>query len=153
MKTKPAISPLSAHLGYWMRMVSNHVSHSFSRKLEAQGVTVAEWVVLRELYELGETNPSTLADSLGLTRGAISKLIERLVIKELVNRVSSDEDRRYQSIALTEAGHAIVPQLAALADQNDVEFFGRLSPSQRETLLEMLQELAAEHQLKTPPTD
>ncbi|MEI9903207.1 MAG: hypothetical protein WDN06_03970 [Asticcacaulis sp.] len=44
-------SHLEAHLGYWMRFVSNHVSQAFARKVEAHGVTVAEWVVLRELFE------------------------------------------------------------------------------------------------------
>ena len=28
-------SPLEAHLGYWLRFVSNQVSHSFDRKLAA----------------------------------------------------------------------------------------------------------------------
>ncbi|MEG2964613.1 MAG: MarR family transcriptional regulator, partial [Janthinobacterium sp.] len=43
------VSELEAHLGYWLRFVSNHVSHSFQKKAEANGVTVSEWVVLREM--------------------------------------------------------------------------------------------------------
>ena len=45
------LSPLESHLGYWLRYVSNHVSHAFALKVAARGVTVAEWVVLRELYD------------------------------------------------------------------------------------------------------
>jgi hypothetical protein len=41
-----AASELTAHLGYWLRFVSNHVSLAFARKLESRGVTVADWVVL-----------------------------------------------------------------------------------------------------------
>jgi hypothetical protein len=41
------VSQLEAHLGYWLRAVSNHVSHAFKMKVETHGVTVAEWVVLR----------------------------------------------------------------------------------------------------------
>ena len=41
--TKSArVSPLESHLGYWLRVVSNHVSHGFKSKVEAHGVTVAE---------------------------------------------------------------------------------------------------------------
>ena len=59
MKTPSStVSHLEAHLGYWLRFVSNHVSHAFSRKLFARDVTVAEWVVLRELYERDAVAPS-----------------------------------------------------------------------------------------------
>lgn len=153
MKKSANVSPLEKHLGYWMRFVSNHVSHSFSQKLEAHGVTVAEWVVLRELLKTGETAPSQLADNLGLTRGAVSKLIERLVSKTLIDRMAGEADRRYQRIALTKAGRSLVPQLAELADQNDIEFFGHLAPDQHQALLTILQEIVRQHQLKGTPLD
>ena len=70
-------SGLEDHVGYWLRFVSNHVSHAFAQKVEAHGVTVAEWVVLRRLLDLGDAAPSALADGLGMTRGAISKLVDR----------------------------------------------------------------------------
>ena len=79
------MSSLESHLGYWLRYVSNHVSHAFALKLAAGGVTVAEWVVLRELYD-GESAPSALADRLGMTRGAISKLADRLIAKDMIVR-------------------------------------------------------------------
>ncbi len=44
-------SALEAHLGYWMRFVSNHVLHAFRLKVESHGVTMAEWVVMRALFE------------------------------------------------------------------------------------------------------
>ena len=40
MKSKlVAVSLLEAHLGYWLRFVSNQVSHSFSLKLGERGVS------------------------------------------------------------------------------------------------------------------
>ncbi|MEI9903824.1 MAG: MarR family transcriptional regulator [Asticcacaulis sp.] len=84
-------SKLSAHLGYWLRFVSNHVSHGFALAVEAQGVTVAEWVVLRQLFDHGAMPPSRIADELGMTRGAITKLADRLLAKALITR---DRTRR-----------------------------------------------------------
>src|SRR5471030_1880569 len=66
MAAKKQVSELDAHLGYWLRFVSSHVSHAFRLKVEAQGVTVSEWVVLRETYRLGVTSPSALVQVLGL---------------------------------------------------------------------------------------
>ncbi|TBR26261.1 MAG: MarR family transcriptional regulator, partial [Reyranella sp.] len=82
-------SDLETHLGYWLRFVSNHVSHSFSLKLQARGVTVAEWVVLRDLFDGDHVPPSALADRLGMTRGAISKLADRLIAKDQIERTAS----------------------------------------------------------------
>lgn len=45
------------------------MSHGFATKLEGEGVTVAEWVVLRELYDVEALAPSVIADRLGMTRG------------------------------------------------------------------------------------
>src|SRR6202021_222841 len=108
------VSDLKKHVGFWLRFVSNHVSHAFARKLMASGVTVAEWVVMREMFDDGETSPSVLAERIRMTRGGVSKLVDRLVIKKLVMRRERSDDRRFQSIALTAAGGRRVPQLAAL---------------------------------------
>ena len=140
-------------MGYWLRFVSNHVSHSFSRKLEARGVTVAEWVVLRELFEADRAAPSRLADRLGLTRGAISKLADRLAAKSLVARTANGDDRRYQALLLTAEGRALVPKLSALADRNDAEFFGHLDQAERERLIAAMQAIVRRHGLRAIPVD
>jgi DNA-binding MarR family transcriptional regulator len=115
-------------------------------------VTVAEWVIVRELFETGETSPSRLAASSGLTRGAVSKLIDRLLHKDLVSRTESGQDRRFQDVKLTAAGRALVPKLAVLADRNDEEFFSRLSTKEREALVATLEKLVAANKLKKVPT-
>ena len=50
MAKKIEVSELTQHIGYWMRFVSNHVSHAFMLKVEAQGVTVAEWAAMRQMF-------------------------------------------------------------------------------------------------------
>ena len=147
------VSGLEDHLGYWLRYVSNQVSHAFSLKIAARNVTVAEWVMLRELYEQDTAVPSALADRLGMTRGAISKLADRLAAKLLVTRGAGKPDRRYQALALTASGRALVPQLSTLADQNDAEFFGHLAPTDRATTERIMRGIVRKLGLRTLPTD
>jgi DNA-binding MarR family transcriptional regulator len=146
------LSSLESHLGYWLRYVSNHVSHAFGLKLAEQGVTVAEWVVLRELYD-AESAPSALADRLGMTRGAISKLADRLTGKGLIARRTSASDRRFQTLALTRQGRATAPKLAALADENDEEFFADLDPATRETIDAAMKDIVRRKGLRATPVD
>ncbi len=147
------VSNLRTHVGFWMRFVSNHVSQAFARKLQACGVTVAEWVVMREMFDDQETSPGVLAERIGMTRGGVSKLVDRLVGKALITRTDRTDDRRFQSIALTAAGRSLIPQLAKLADQNDEEFFGPLSARERAALLASMKKLIQAHGLETFPTE
>lgn len=148
-----AASLLTSHMGYWLRYVSNHVSHAFARKLEGHEVTVAEWVVLRELFDGENIAPSRLAEKLGLTRGAISKLADRLIDKGLVAREDSRDDKRAHRLALTRKGKDLVPKLAALADRNDAEFFGDLTADERATVERVLKAIVERRGLKTIPVD
>ncbi len=153
MATKKTPSDLENHLGYWLRYVSNHVSHAFASKVESHGVTVAEWVVLRALFDAKDINPSRLADIVGMSRGAISKLVERLCQKELIARTFSDGDRRYQTIRLTAKGKRLVPVLAGLADDNDREFFGHLTSADKRSVISLLQEIVRQNAWKDLPVD
>lgn len=147
------VSDLKKHVGFWLRFVSNHVSHAFARKLVASGVTVAEWVVMREMFDDEETSPGVLAERIGMTRGGVSKLVDRLVSKKLVTRRNRSDDRRFQSIALTAAGRRQIPRLAGLADRNDEEFFCPLSVRERAVLIATMKKLVAAHRLQTLPTE
>ena len=138
MTPEPRLSELADHLGYWLRFVSNHVSQAFARTVEAEGVTVAEWVVMRQLFDVEAMAPSRLADAIGLSRGAITKLADRLIEKRLMLRKADPADGRAQTLALTEAGRALVPRLAALADANDAAFFDHLTAEDRAALLRIL---------------
>ena len=148
---KREVSGLEDHIGYWLRFVSNHVSHAFSEKVEGRGVTVAEWVLLRQLRASGPVAPSRLAAEMGMTRGAVSKLIDRLCEKALVERSAGDVDRRYQSVTLTPQGAELVPALARLADENDAEFFGHLATKDRALLARLLQDVVRRNGWKDLP--
>jgi DNA-binding MarR family transcriptional regulator len=150
MQTPPP-SDLTSHLGYWLRYVSNHVSHAFALKMESREVTVAEWVVLRELYDADAIAPSRLAEKLGMTRGAITKLADRLIAKSLAAREASLKDGRAQTLALTPQGRGLVPELAALADENDADFFGHLKPRDRAFVERVLKDIVERRGFSSVP--
>lgn len=151
MKGK-GVSALDSHVGYWLRYVSNQVSHAFALKVQEKGVTVAEWVVLRELYD-ERAQPSSLSERLGMSRGAISKLADRLVDKKLLTRRAMEDDGRSQMLELTARGRALVPELAALADQNDEEFFGDLGAPLRKTIVDAMKDIVRRRALTRVPID
>ena len=153
MSDTPAstVSALEDHLGYWLRYVSNHVSGVFAQALQERQVAVAEWVALRHIYDRETITPGELADLIGMTRGAISKVLTKLERKEWIARTIDAADNRVQWITLTPAGQQILPELAQLADRNDAYFFGGLSQAEQATLRSLLKKLTEIHQWHSVP--
>ncbi|UZW57428.1 hypothetical protein NUH86_17730 [Sphingobium sp. JS3065] len=61
--------------------------------------------------------------------------------------------KRAQTLALTDRGSALVPDLAALADRNDAEFFECLTTCERETLGGLLKSLVQRGNMTAIPMD
>ncbi|MBS0236691.1 MAG: MarR family transcriptional regulator [Proteobacteria bacterium] len=133
-------SKIEAHVGYWLRCLSNFVSRSFAEKLAIKDVTVAQWVVVRTLYDYEKTSLKDLARTIGVDSSSLSRTVERLVQRMLIIRTPG-KDRRSIELALSVEGKRLVLDLARLADQNDDEFFHTLSKNAKNELLNIVQQL------------
>lgn len=152
MAAAPA-SELDAHVGFWLRYVSNQVSAEFRKAVEAEGVAVSDWVVLRLLFGSPGVAPASLIASLGMTKGAVSKIVTRLEQAGWVGRIADPDDGRAQAIVLTAAGRRLVPRLAALADRNDARFFGHLTQDQRDALISLMRDIVVRQQIGAVPVE
>ena len=147
------LSDLESHLGYWLRRVSNAVSGAFSRALQEKRTSVAEWVVLRELHDREQAEPAELADLVGLTRGAVSKIIDKLEAKGWIQSAAKEGDARYRLLSLTREGKRNLPKLAQIADQNDSAYFDCLNAKEKAVLRGLLLKLAEHNRIHDVPTE
>ena len=90
---------------------------------------------------------------MGLTRGAVTKLADRLITKGFVARQASPDDSRAQTLELTAIGAGLVPDLAGLADQNDAECFAHLSGDDHQTFERILKALVTRLGITAPPIE
>jgi len=148
-----AAPDLESHLGYWLRRVSNHVSGAFARALQTRHISVAEWVVICQVQGRPGITPGELAEMLDLTRGAVSKVIDKLEAKRWIARSTKPQDGRVQLLSLTRLGTRILPELTEIADQNDRQFFEGLDPGERTTLRRLLGKLTELHQIRDMPIE
>lgn len=147
------VPDLERHLGYWLRRVSNAVSGEFSRALQGKQTSVAEWVILCELYKKDRAAPGELAAKVGLTRGAVSKIVDKLEAKGWVQAEGREDDSRYRVLSLTRAGLRNLPVLARIADRNDESFFDCLSAGEKDNLRVLLVKIAEHNRIHDLPTD
>jgi DNA-binding MarR family transcriptional regulator len=142
------------HLGYWLTSLSSKVVNSLARRFEKFDVSVSEWVVMRKLFDQpSKISISDLAEQMGMTKAPVSRLVERLVQKEFVDRQADRNDGRAQQIWLSRDGQKMVPKLAALADENDEAFFGHLNANARVAMVELMQNIVRQHRRIQGPMD
>ena len=140
------------HIGYWMRRVSAHVQGASARTLQTRHTSVAEWIVLCLILEQPGVTPAELAESLTMTRGAVSKIIDKLEAKNWVTRSAKSGDGRVHLLFLTRRGSQIIPQLAEMLDQHEQKIFGSLEADERAVLRRLLQKLAEIHHTRKIPS-
>jgi len=146
-------SALEVHLGYWLRLVSNHVSGTFARSLQQRHLSVAEWVALNQIDRGADMTPAELADAMGMTRGAISKVLDKLEAKQWIARTTSQEDSRVQLLSSTRSGRRVLPELATIANANDSSCFAVLDADEQTMLRKLLRKLADVHRINKLPVD
>ncbi len=76
-------------------------------------ITLPQYRALVVLATRGPQRAADLSTALSVTPGTGSRMIERLVRKQLVRRTRSHADRRSVSVHLTAAGREVVAQVTA----------------------------------------
>ncbi|MGW4567302.1 MarR family winged helix-turn-helix transcriptional regulator [Streptomyces sp. NPDC004561] len=143
-------SGLHDHLGYWLRRLSDEVHGRFEAELAGHDVTVSQWGVMTSVFD-GHDTTKAVAAHMDIDPGAVSRLVDRLVAKDLVRREPDPASRRTVRLVLTDRGQALVPELAEIADRNDAHYFGSLDAGQRRQLEEWIRRLVGEAHPAAPP--
>lgn len=134
---------MDGELAQGLRRLMLALNRATAAALAGRGVTPAEWALLHTLYAAGAVPPSTLAARAGISRGAVTKLVDLLRAKRLAVRAAGGvADRRFQTIALTGEGARLVQTLAPLVAAGEATVFAALPPTRRAALLEMVRTLA-----------
>lgn len=101
---------------YLMRRITLATAAEVDRRLEASGLTNAQWIPLLKLYQAAASTPAELARVCHLDAGAMTRTLDRLEAKGFVRRERSELDRRAVNLALTplgeETARAIPPILS-----------------------------------------
>jgi DNA-binding MarR family transcriptional regulator len=76
-------------------------------------ISAAQYTIISVLAKCGFDSAAQLCKDLSYDAGAMTRMIDRLEAKGLVNRRRCPEDRRLMKLELTEAGLAALPKLRA----------------------------------------
>lgn len=131
--------PFLDTLRAWMETSMHRSFHAFIRHTRQSDLSLSQVNTLFRLYHRGPGSVNGLAAYLGVTKAAVSQLLDPLIAAGLVQRSENPEDRRMKLIALTEKGQTQVEKSrnnrhAWLSELSQV-----LSDAEKEQLLPAIQ--------------
>ncbi|MBT9383450.1 winged helix DNA-binding protein [Pseudooceanicola sp. CBS1P-1] len=125
-------------LGYWLSLAARLQERRLDDRLREIGLTRITWCILLGLANEGLSQPSELADFVGIDRTATSRALRQMEEAGLLSRDPGTDDRRTRRIGLTPEGHMALAQAIPFALQNTAVMTDRLAPGEKEQLLRLL---------------
>jgi MarR family transcriptional regulator, transcriptional regulator for hemolysin len=133
---------LHKRLGYRVSKLSRIMQSRLERMIADQGLTRLMWCVLTGVGEEGVTTPSELADYVGITRPAISRLLRDMEAKGMLARNGGCEDGRAITISLTDHGVEIMMAARVSVELLNDHFTSKLPPDHLALVLDGIEKLA-----------
>ncbi|WP_175192668.1 MarR family winged helix-turn-helix transcriptional regulator [Achromobacter deleyi] len=90
--------------GYLIKLVSNSLNRMLDQEMAPLDLTAMQWRPIAMLYLGRADTPAELARLNGMDTGAMTRALDRLEAKGLLQRARSQQDRRVVKIELTELG-------------------------------------------------
>ncbi len=132
-------------VGYLMRKVLGSILSQADTRLAMHDVTYVQYLPLYKLLHCdhADATVATLARELEVDAGAMTRALDRLQAKGLVERARSTADRRVVHLTLTPAGRTVAEQVpGVLADVLNGHLRGFSKPEWQQ-LLQLLQRMLA----------
>ncbi len=133
------------HLGLLLERAGRVVGERLDRAFGRDDVTADHWRVLRVLADGEGHTMGEIAEQLQMNPPTLTKLVDRMVGRSLVQRAADPEDSRRVLVYATDGGLALLQELQGKVDQHHAALqalLGDRNARQLERLLTTLIEAA-----------
>lgn len=135
---------LEAFLPYRLSILSGEVSRGLSqiyaRKFQ---LSVPEWRIIANLGRFGPLNAGDLAERSSLDKPKVTRALQKLEARALVQRAVEAHDRRQVRLTLTRRGRALLSEIAKLALAWEHQLLASLTADDRVALERIISVLVA----------
>ncbi len=140
-KTKTEALPIRRQLGIVMVETYHNVYERSQEFFTSYGLTSQQYNVLSILHDAGEPLSTSVILKRMLEKNAgVSRLVDRLIIKELVEKNVNTGDKRLIDVKLTDKGEALYKKVTGdLAGVDDV--YRALTDEEVEILIRLLEKM------------
>ena len=124
--------------------VARHLSTEGASSAGSDGLAMWQFKTLLALRRHGppyQSNPSSLAAALDLSRGAATARLNWLEDLGLIEREHEAGDRRRVAVSLTKDGHEALERVAERMDAKEASFFAALDAGDQRRLADLLRKV------------
>lgn len=118
------------------RLLKQHYLRAF--KEEGIDISTEQWVLLDRLFTEGDASQTDLAGGTFKDAPTVSRIIDKLAKKKLVERRRFPGDRRRYQVVLTDAGRLVHERIIPHVQELRKQTWQGLSPDDYTRLLELL---------------
>ena len=130
---------LTRYLPYLINRTGVRIATAFGEVLREHGITLQMWRVLAALDHADGQRISDLAALTSIDVSTLSRLIDAMQEKDLVDRRRSNgADARVVTVHATDAGHALTPKIIPRARHYEEVALQGFTAEEQETLKAML---------------
>jgi DNA-binding MarR family transcriptional regulator len=138
--SRPSVE--QAPYGLLLARLGNEATARFRRSLRPVNLAAQQFVVLKQLQQMGPTSQTGLADALGIDYSNMANVTAELCDRGLMNRRRDEADRRRYVLALTDEGSQLVADSDLMLREGDEDMLSVLSETERDQLRDLLSRMA-----------
>ncbi len=128
----------NANVGYLLHDAARLMRKRFEQRAGRLGFTRSQWQVLVHLAKNEGIHQAGLADILEVEPISLTRILDRLAARGLVERRQHPKDRRAWLLYLTPEAHPSIELLRKLGDETRAELLAGLSESDQDHLMVVL---------------
>lgn len=138
MSNNPGIIDNKFHLGLLIHLANQFKDQLISQYFSGADITAAQFKVLINIYK-GVTSPVEISKNLVMDAGAMSRMVDRMVKRDLIVRNPNPQDKRQVILALTEKGRVICDRFQNEALSSILgDLTARLTPDESRLLVKLI---------------
>lgn len=131
-----------------LNRASSTVTYDFESSIHRpNGLTWSGFRLLLVLWVTGGLPPLQAARISGMSKAAVSSLVNTLVGKDLVERAASEHDGRSVTLRLTPHGSSTLRTALKAQNEREAQWAGVLSKTEQETLSNLLEKVMSQRQI------
>jgi DNA-binding MarR family transcriptional regulator len=130
-------------IGHQLFALMTMIKREVESRMAKHGLTDAQWKPLWLIKAGRASTAIELAREMDIDAGAVTRMVDRLEAKGMIERARSDEDRRVVNLRLSAAGEATAEEVPHVLAAVNNDFLRGFSEAEWKQLRKLLGRLAA----------
>ncbi len=125
-----------------LRRIIRSVDLQSKKTAKESGLTPPQILILRAIHDLGEVTSGKISAQVSLSQATVTTILDRLELRNLIERYRSEKDRRVVHAKLTDEGGTALRLAPPLLNERFIEAFSRLGEADQSSIIDTLENVA-----------